>query len=473
MNIFNQLALLISSAYLALIPTTKYVEGVVGQPRSFLPSQTQTQADKTISTLIFRGLFKYDIYGVLIPDLAETWTISEDGLSYTIKIKDNQHWSDGSKITSDDLIYSAFKTPDLVGVATDRVDDLTVKYTLPNKFSPFLDMLTIGVMKHGEEEAKHPLNPISNGKFKVLRVERSGPAVNSVVLYNTDPNDDIKKLVFKYYVNEEELYIGAKLGEVDGFIANKDYELPNFNEYKFPLQGVYYALYFNLQNDKLKDVEFRNKLAETLPISNMIETYGILAQGPVSRSVFTENSLAFDKFNKDFVDEAIAQTITITVPDIKQHVEMVEKVKDIWEDKLGLTININKVDPTKFNEEIIKDRNFEVLFYGQEISRDPDRYINWHSTQKDAPGLNLSGFDGVRADRALEEGRKEIDNTKRMTHYYEFQKTIMDQAPAVFLYHPFAKYYVSKYITGIGEKYTFTITDRFLDFFNWQRTKII
>ncbi|MFA6946670.1 MAG: ABC transporter substrate-binding protein, partial [Pedobacter sp.] len=125
----------------SVAPANKYVEGVVGQPASFLPSQAQTQNDKTISSLIYRGLFKYDIYGALVPDLAETWDISEDGLVYTIKIKDNQKWTDGRKINADDLIYTAFKIADLQGVATDRVDDLTVRYTLPNKFSPFLSLM--------------------------------------------------------------------------------------------------------------------------------------------------------------------------------------------------------------------------------------------------------------------------------------------------------------------------------------------
>jgi len=81
---------------------------------------------------------------------------------------------------------------------------------------------------------------------------------------------------------------------------------------------------------------------------------------------------------------------------------------------------------------------------------------------------NFSGFDQVRADRALEEGRNELDNEKRIVHYNEFQKVIVDQVPAVFLYHPFTNFYVSKYIEGVGEKYTFTYADRFLDFENWK-----
>ena len=124
---------LLSLIYL-LIPSKAFVEGVVGQPASFLPSRAQSQTDKTISSLIYRGLFRYDNFGTLIPDLAEKWEISNEGLVYTIKIKDGQYWSDEAKITADDLIYTSYKIQNLSGVATDKIDALTVRYTLPNKF---------------------------------------------------------------------------------------------------------------------------------------------------------------------------------------------------------------------------------------------------------------------------------------------------------------------------------------------------
>ncbi len=109
MNIFQSILISIYSLLLAILPTNKYVEGVIGQPQSFLPTQADNQIEKTVSNLIFRGLFKFDIYGTTIPDLADTWIVSEDGLIYTIKIKDNQYWNNGKRITADDLIYTSYK----------------------------------------------------------------------------------------------------------------------------------------------------------------------------------------------------------------------------------------------------------------------------------------------------------------------------------------------------------------------------
>lgn len=469
MDILQKIFIFTYSAFLALLPTQKYVEGVLGQPRSFLPSQVKTQTERTVSSLIYRGLFKYDIYGVTQPDLAETWSVSPDGLIYTIKIRDNQRWNDGRRITADDLIYTSYKVSDLSGVATDKVDDLTVRYTLPNKYAPFLSLLTVGVMPINAEEKTDPLKPISSADFRVVGIEKTGKLIKQIVLATTNDSYKIKKIIFRFYSNEEELITAGKLGEIDAFISTKNITMENFSDYRFPLQGIYYALFFNLRNDKFKDEVFRQKMEKVLPIKDLITGNGIQVQGPISRSVFTDSVLVFDKYDNKFADELINQDVTITIPNVESHADLAGLIKNYWEDKLGINVSINKVDPDKLVSQVIEPRNFEILLYGQEVGRDPDRYVLWHSAQKDPPGLNITGFEQVRADRALEEGRNEPDSDKRIIHYNEFQKVINEQTPAIFLYHPYVYYYVSKYIGGVGEKYTFTYADRYLDLNNWKR----
>ena len=473
MNIFTKIFFYLYSFVLATIPTSRFTEGIIEQPRSFLPTQARNQTEKTISSLIFRGLFKHDIYGTAIPDLADTWEVSEDGLVYTIRLKDHQYWSNGKKINSDDLIYTSFKSEDLVGVATDKVDDLTVRFTLPNKYAPFLSLLTVGIMPFNAEEELNPLLPVSSGDFRVVRVERGGDLVNKIILANTNSEANIKKLVFKFYSNDDELITAAKLGEIDAFsLGGITDEVKNFVDYKFPVQGIYYSLYFNLRNEKFEDTAFRQKLEKVLSMENLISEEGIAVQGPVSRSLFTDRGINFDNYAKDFKEDLENIEVEITVPNVEDHVGLVENVKEVWESRLNLDVKIKKVDPDVIIKEVIEPRSFEVLFYGQEVGRDPDRYVLWHSAQKNLPGLNITGFEQIRADRALEEGRNELENENRLVHYSEFQKVINEQVPAIFLYHPYSHYYVTQNITGIGEKYTFTFADRFLDFNLWNKQKV-
>lgn len=469
MQLWSKLIVLITSWILSVSPGNQYIEGINGQPQSFLPSQTSNEIDRTVSKLLYRGLFKYDIYGALVPDLADSWEISEDGLVYTVTLKEDQKWHDGSPITSDDLIYTSFTVPALSGVATDRVNERTVRFTLPNKYSPFLSLMTVGIMKSNSQETSDPLQPIGSGQFKVISVKNTGPVVQEVVLYNRKEHQNIRKLIFRFYSNEEELVTAAKLGEISAFVATKDHDVQSFNKMRFPLQGVYYALFLNQNNDRLSDVTFREKLRNSLRMEDIVSDLGILVQGPISKSIYTDENIGTDYFDKSIEEEVLEYEIDITIPDLPEHETVAKKVEHAWEDKFNLNVDIKKVHPDKIIEEVISKRDFDVLLYGQEVGRDPDRYVYWHSTQTEHPNLNITGFKHVLSDRALEEGRNETDFAERKLHYSVFQQAIEEQIPAIFLYHPNVRYYVSEHYEGLGEKFTFTLADRFLDFSNWKR----
>jgi peptide/nickel transport system substrate-binding protein len=469
MQIFRNILFYISTFILSTLPTSSVVEGVVGQPQSFFPTEAQSQTDKTISHLIYRGLFYYDSEGALQGDLAAEWNSSEDNLSYTIKIEEGQKWSNGVEITSDDLIYTAFKLPELTGVATDKIDRYTVRYTLPNAFSPFLSLLTAGVMPVDAEEQQNPLRPISSADFRVISIKRDGPAVRKVVLYNTNPKASIKKLVFRYYSGDRDLLTAAALGDVDTFATSEIVDLDRFKAKKIPLKGVYYSLFFNLRDEKLQDATLRERLASVLDVEELVDNQGTPVEGPLSGNPFLDDSLDFDLYQESTASEFLDTSLEIVVPDTRKQRELAEKVEQSWEEGLGLDVNVLALNPDDIAELIIPSRNFEVLLYGQQVGRDPDRYINWHSTQADHPGLNLAGVDNVRIDISLEEGRNTVDPDERFTHYEDFQSNLMEQLPAVFLYHPYMNYYVSQNISGVSEEEVFDPWDRFDNFYEWER----
>ncbi len=95
MDFLINVYIFISSLLLTVLPAREIREGVILQPISFYPMKAENQVEKTISKLLFRGLFKYNIYGELENDLAESYNISSDGLEYTFKLKDNQFWTSG------------------------------------------------------------------------------------------------------------------------------------------------------------------------------------------------------------------------------------------------------------------------------------------------------------------------------------------------------------------------------------------
>src|SRR3989344_484117 len=166
MNIFTGFLTFIASLVITLTPQQSYTEGLVGQPRSFLPGEVVTENDKTVSKLLFRGLFRYG----------------------------------REEITSNDLLYTAFSTNELKEIATDKIDDYTIRYTLPNKFSPFLTLLTVGVMPANPKNSQ--LIPVSSGPYQVVRIKREGPVVREVVMQRLDNEYRVGRLAFRYYESE-------------------------------------------------------------------------------------------------------------------------------------------------------------------------------------------------------------------------------------------------------------------------------
>ena len=123
------------------------------------------------------GLVDIDpITGQLVPDLCRTWTISEDGLRITFSLRRGIRWSDGTPITTDDVIFTAedvvlnedvdcdsrdgLKLPDSTYPRFSKIDDYTVAVDLSVTFRPILNALGFSILpRHALSRFVHKLNP--------------------------------------------------------------------------------------------------------------------------------------------------------------------------------------------------------------------------------------------------------------------------------------------------------------------------
>lgn len=452
----------------SLLPLPTYVEGTVGQPLSFNPVKLSTnQIDRDISDLLFRSLVKYDLKGVLIPDLAESWEISSDGREYTFWLKPNLHWHDGQAITADDILYTVSQMPQLKEIPTDKMGNLTVCFHLKEPLAPFLDILTLGLIPAHMADHNDDLQPVASGDFRVLRVKKTGK-VDQIVLQS-----QTRRLIFSFYNSAEELMAAAKVGEIDGYLSEtsvSEEKLVNFNYYQIPVFNRYYALFFNLDKENIKDVELRRSLAQTVPKERLVKEVfagnATVVDGPLDGS--WAESAAYKKYIYDpQLDKNYDLSLTLTIPNKEEHRRTAQIIKESWE-KIGVHLNVTEVATEKIRPDIIAPKNFEILLLGQEVSRDSDRYTLWHSTQKDLPGLNFIALKQVRVDRALEEGRKAQSLEERLTHYEHLQTVFAEEVPVIFLYRPIADYAIKKKIDPTGLSAVFFLKDRLADFGSWE-----
>lgn len=87
-------------------------EGTIGTPRFVNPILATSDTDRDLTLLIFSGLMRTDDTGNLIPDLADSYEVSADGLTYNFKLREGLVWHDGEKFTVDDIIFTVQKIQD-------------------------------------------------------------------------------------------------------------------------------------------------------------------------------------------------------------------------------------------------------------------------------------------------------------------------------------------------------------------------
>lgn len=156
---------------------------------------------------------------------------------------------------------------------------------------------------------------------------------------------------------------------------------------------------------------------------------------------------------------------TLTTINQPQLAATANLLKDYWQ-KIGVTVQINIVELSNLKD-IIKNRDYDALLYGQALGSLPDLYPFWHSTQINDPGLNISEYQNKKADPLLKEARETTNEQIKAQDYEKLQDIILADAPALFLYNPDYSYWVSEKIKGIDTKKIIDPAKRFENVTNW------
>jgi len=270
----------------------EYSEGIVGQPLYINPILALTNdADADLSDLIYSGLFKYDENGNVVPDMAESYEISEDKKSYTVKLKDNLFWHDGEKVKAEDVFYTIqtiqdpeYRSPlrqNWQGVGVEVVDEKTIKFILKSPYAYFLNNLTVGILPQHIWETVPPANffltefnvkPIGSGPYQFLDFEKD--ADGNILSYKLESNEKyygkvpfVDKVVFNYYFDEDSMIDAFNKKQIMGisYISPsrlKDLKSSRSSDIHQINIPRYFAVFFNQQRSKvLADRDVRKALS--------------------------------------------------------------------------------------------------------------------------------------------------------------------------------------------------------------------
>jgi peptide/nickel transport system substrate-binding protein len=423
-------------------------------------------------------------------------------------------------------LYFNFK-----GANIEKVDDFTIRFILEEPFAPFLESLNVGILPEHiwtniQPEnmmlAEYNLKPIGTGpyKFKSLTKNKTG----NIKAFNLERNKNfydnvpyIKDLTFKFNQSFEAAVEALNNKSVEGIsylpkeirariINNRNL---NFNLLQLP---QYTAAFFNYrENPVLKDVGIRKILTHAVNkekiVNEILNAEAQIIDGPILKRAlgFTEETEKFPynpqhaktelekaewklenyKTTTTTEDEDSEETVTVeeeypyqvrkkgtrylefnlTTVNQPETVKIAKELQKNWQ-QIGAKINLIIIDPSKI-QETIKDRDYEILLYGQILGHDPDPYPFWHSSQNSHPGLNLSSLNNPKIDSILDEARKIADDVKRAEKYTEFQKLLAESVPAVFLFNPTYTYPQNKKIKGFNTQSVIHPSNRFNKISDW------
>lgn len=366
---------------------------------------SSTNLPLKITSDISKGLTKVDDNGNVVPDVAKSWETSDGGKTWIFNLQDNLKWQDGKILKAEDINY------EFSDASIEIVDNSTLKFKLQNNFSAFPVILSKPIFKKGL---------LGLGDYKVQNISLVGEIVQKISLINKNRN----KVTYKFYPTEERLKLAFKLGEVDeiqGLQEEKDFD--RWKTAKINKEVGYdnfVALFFNTENEKFKDKSIRQALNYALDKESLSEVRAI---GPISPYSWGYNSQV-KKYLKDVEKAKDIKGISIKISTLPNLLSTAEKIAKQWKD-LGVNVEV----------EITANipQNFDVFLATVDTPKDPDQYGLWHSTQE---GTNISNYKNARIDKLLEDGRTELDKETRKKIYIDFQRFLVEDVPAIFLYHP-------------------------------------
>lgn len=489
-------------------------EGEVGSPQFINPLLAISDADRDLTALTYAGLMGLGGDGKLVKVLAEKYEISPDAKTYTFTLRKGVTFSDGTPITSADIVFTvqkaqdpAIKSPeyaDWSGVAVSAVDAQTVRFTLSKPYAPFLGLTTLGILParlwQGIRPEEFPFSalqtlPVGEGPFKVTSVTRDAAGLIRGVQLSANasyalgrPYLDSIRIVF--YPSQEELHSALRTGAIEGA-----YDTPSAHELTAPYARVFGVFWNPNQNQVYARTEVRKALSIALDrqalVNSVLGGYATALMGPVppggivkqtpiptstdrikdAAAILTSGGWSYDGTTRVWKNAGTKQSldsITLRTSNVAELKNVATVAKETWE-KLGIPVSIELYEPGDLSQNVIRPRSYEALLYGMVIGRDQDLYAFWDSQERNDPGLNIALYANKTVDSLLEDARVSSDEETRTADLQKIEDAVAADFPAAFLYTPDFTYSVPSDLKGVTLPQMIVPADRFATVANWYR----
>lgn len=413
-----------------------YSEAVLGELNYLNPVLAATDNDLLANKLIFSSLV--ETWGDEIkPLVAKDWEISPDALTYKLNLRDDVYFHDGEKLESEDILYTlglikdpAYKSPyyELWQGIEAEADGNSIVFHLPREYGAFLRLLDFGIIPSHIPPADFSKKVIGSGPYQYIQAQKDGKEITGLKLERFDRyflgKPYIGRINLSYYKGTDEAQKTFSEEKVLGLSGVKYRGKLKPNDYSFAT-AKRFGLVLNTQKEALKDAAVREKILNGEPLDQPLSLTLTLSDNPVA--------------------EKESETIKEQLPN-------------------NLNVTIKKLGSIEM-QDVLVNKDYELLLYGFDFTRDTDLYPFWHSSQLGK--MNLSGYSNKELDIMLEDARMQTDAAARKEKYNKIYEFLLNEGLAKFFDPVSYNFFLSDKIKGVEKIIGPSVSNKYSDIQRW------
>lgn len=484
-------------------------EGIVGAARFVNPVLAISDTDRDLTALTFAGLMGHDSTGALVPILAQSYTVSSDGKTYTFVLRSGATFSDGTPVTASDVVFTVNKAQDpalrspvlanWANIRAEAVDARTVRFTLPKAYAPFLEDTTLGILPmhiwKDVSDAEFPFstyqaNAVGAGPFEVSNVARNKDG--SIASYDLSAfkgyatgRPYLNRIKLTFYADQDALSAALTNGTVES-----GYGVATAHALHVPYDRVFGVFFNPAQNALFADASVRKGLSLAIDRSTLVNDalggYATPIMGPVppgdgvpaiplpdsrnhladARAALTAGKWKYSASDNTWTKGGQALSVTLTTSNVPELKAAASQIQKDWQ-ALGVPTKIELHDPSLLTQDVIRPRAYGALLFGEVIGRAPDLYAFWDTAERTDPGLNIADYSNKAVDTLLEKIR--TSQTPDLTDLATVNTDIANDYPAAFTHTPDFVYTIPASLYGVHLNRIASPSDRFDDVAHWYR----
>ena len=448
-----------------------------------------------INKIIFSALVRPDENLRPVPDLAQSWTTSEDGLEYTFSLKPGVQWHDGERFTANDVKFTFDQIKDVKSgsrlgsdfaavAGVDVIDSLTVRFRLKAPFAPFLALLgyNAGIIPAHKFRDRKLLDatdfsrsaPVGTGPFRVVQA-----AAGSAIVLERYPDyhgdsASLDQVIFRIVPDVNAQVAQLLAGELD-IVPIEPANLPSVERassvqvVRNPIvQHVYVG--FNQQRAYFKSPLVRQALDLAVNrkaiIDGVLKGAADIPRGtiPMVLTGFFDASLPAPSYNPDsarallrkagwhngdnpMLRDASGKPFAFTLLVDKGNPTREQAALAVQQDlrRVGIDASIETLEFATLVRDRVLPGAFDAVLIWWTTPPDPDQFAFYSSGQDN----NHVRYSNARVDSLLAAGRATLDSAKRHELYNQFQREELLDPPVLVLFYPRELLAVSRRVHGL------------------------